>query len=164
MATMLKMSYPDEGKLIRELNVWEPHMRVYPQAVEYGCRWYDMVTVAALLSRMMWWPKHALARHDLSQGVQCFEPNRLMCAEHEIHPNGGVFVKYTVGGRSGEHIQNMARAFHHVQIRPVPEDYRKALDKLVGIYLEGKEKSRSHMRDLQAMKTNATQANVQGVY
>jgi hypothetical protein len=79
-----------------------------------------------------------------------------VCAGKFIGKTGNVFIKYTIGGRPGNELQELVRAFIRTQLRPNNAERLMAADKLVEIYLEAKEASRKYTKDFQgAVQVNA---------
>lgn len=156
MATILTRTFEEERTLINELSGLPSFFEVCPDVLVIGARYFDMMMAAVLMSRCVWYPLQSI-NDSTYRGAVAVPANRLVYARKEVGKTGRVFVKYAIGGRPGGELAEQARAFIRTQLRPVDDsERRKALDQLVGIYLDAKEESRKHFREFAgAVEINA---------
>ena len=141
--------------IINELSGLHPYFEVCPNAIVLGSWWFDIMTAAVLMSRCVWFPMQSVMAGTYTGGIEV-PANRLVCAGKFIGKTGNVFIKYTIGGRPGNELQELVRAFIRTQLRPNNAERLMAADKLVEIYLEAKEASRKYTKDFQgAVQVNA---------
>jgi hypothetical protein len=139
----------EERALVLELMNLPPHFRLLPDALELGSWYTDIGWAAMLMSRGVWYP-HPYTLDIVQRPVEVKQAYTLKYMERLVGMLNGkeaIYIKFGIGGQTGLDIRGKLDDFLLSRFYPRMDDYHKALELLIGHYIEAKEMGLRHFRD-----------------
>lgn len=135
---MLNLSDEECRSLVVELTDLSKHYRVNYDTIEFGSKWTDIATCAAVLTRSGYWGNSPRERRAgvVNHG---YRPASLKVVIKKMYPGRMPYCIYVVEGNIKE-IEIMRWWFQRGMLWCDPGGWEKERDRLVGEYLDAKEK------------------------